>query len=339
MNKLVSIIEEDVERICSKVDLTRLAGARILVTGASGLVGTYLLACLKKVPVRVIAVMQNEPLPYFKELITNKVSLLYGDLTDYDFCRRLPSVDCVIHAAGYAQPGKYMADPIKTLKLNTVVTLQLFEKLTTEGKFLFISTGQVYNGLPNPPFKEDQIGRTSTTDPRSCYIESKRCGEAISYEYRIKGYDAKIARLSLAYGPGTKPGDCRALNVFIQKAIEGKIDLLDSGAALRTYCYVSDAVEIIWHILLDGKEPIYNVGGNSRTTIKGLANKIGILLSAPVIFPSALQTLVGSPTDEYVDMTKVENEFLKKDYIPLDIGLIRTIEWQQALYSSLKEKP
>jgi len=204
--------------------------------------------------------------------------------------------------------------------------------LNVNGKFLFISTSELYSGLPHPPYNESQIGTTNTTHPRSCYIEGKRCGEAICNAFRQNGVAAKSARLALAYGPGTRPDDKRVLNAFIEKAFKGKITLMDQGNAKRTYCYVSDAVEILWNILLKGTEPLYNVGGFSHTTISELAEKIGTYLNIPVEYPDKEQDLVGAPDDVYLDMNKVKQEFRKTDWVNFDEGLQRTINWQKELY-------
>ena len=106
----------------------------------------------------------------------------------------------------------------------------------------------------------------------------------------------------------------------------------DMGAVKRTYCYVSDAVEILWHILLRGKEPIYNVGGIDRTTISELAQKIGDYLKVPVEFPKVSYVLGGAPEDVFLDTSLVKRDFNKTDYIPFNVGLAQTIDWQMALY-------
>lgn len=346
MDKLLKIIEKDAESICSKIDLSEVLGKKILLTGASGLIGIYLAACLNYLVekrggrVEICAVMQNSPLPYQKKILDNlKAEIFIGDLANYNFCLNLPSADFIIHAAGYGQPGKFMADQIKTLKLNTLATFALFEKLSPDGKFLYLSSSEVYSGLLNSPYKETDIGSTNTDHPRSCYIEAKRCGEAICQAYRSLGINAKSTRLSLAYGPGTKPNDARALNNFIQKGLVGEIKLLDSGQAKRTYCYVADAVEILWRILLNGKDGIYNVGGTSKITIAELARLIGQYLKVPVRFPdSSNKAPSGNPDDVRLDLTKIKEEFGKKDFVPLEIGLKNTIEWQRELYKTMKSK-
>jgi len=339
-NPLVSIIEYDAKKILGAAGLQNLAGKSILITGASGLLGAYFLASLRErvsehgTQFQVTAVVHSElatPINCFLDF--EGACVVRGDLTDLNFVDGLGQFDYIIHAAGYGQPGRFMEEPVKTLMINTSTTLALFDRLEAGGHFLFVSTSEVYSGLPNPPYKETQIGTTNTTHPRSCYIEAKRCGEAICNAYRARGVNASSARLALAYGPGTKFGDRRVLNAFIERGLtQGKIALQDTGAARRTYCYVSDAVEILWHILLRGNEPIYNVGGSSRTTIAELALKVGHYLGVPVEFPADSRELEGTPEDVYLDMSLVKSGFRKTQYVSLDEGLARTIEWQKALY-------
>ena len=109
--------------------------------------------------------------------------------------------------------------------------------------------------------------------------------------------------------------------------------MLDNGEAKRTYCYITDAVEVLWHILLKGEEPVYNVGGLSNITIADLARKIGKHLNIPVVFPeTSSKKISGAPIDVSLNMTKVKQEFGKTKYVPFDEGLERTIEWQKELY-------
>jgi UDP-glucuronate decarboxylase len=330
--------------IMKNIDLSEIEGKTLLLTGASGLLGVHFLACLKHASYamtkfKVIAVVNREPLPHVQELLDYEgTRIMQGDLADVDFCRSLPQADYIIHTASYGQPIRLMENPIKTLKLNTMATLELFEKLLPNGKFLFVSTSELYMGLSNPPFKETDIGTTNTNHPRSSYIEAKRCGEAIVNAYRARGVDAKSARLALAYGPGTRLDDKRAISSFIQKAFNGEIALLDHGKATRAYCYVSDVVEIMWNILLRGTEPVYNVGGISRMTIAEAAQLVGHLMHVPVNFPSVSEVLKGAPEQVWLDMSKARIEFGKTEYVPVDAGLMQTIEWYKALMKQSSEE-
>ena len=229
--------------------------------------------------------------------------------------------DAIIHVAGYAQPAKFMADEIGTLGVNTSMLMELFKHLKPGGKLLYASSSEVYNGTP-PPQNEAQIGTTDPTHPRACYIEGKRCGEAICMAYKRKGYDVKIARISLTYGP-TRKGDTRALNYFIEQALTGTIKLLDKGEAKRTYLYIDDCVKILWDILLKGKSIIYNVGGISRTTIAELAETIGRLTGAEVIYGD--KGLDGAPDDVCLDLSLIQKEFGPIEFTSLEEGLKKTI--------------
>jgi UDP-glucuronate decarboxylase len=342
MNRLAELILDDASLVVGKLNHDELSRKRVLITGASGLIGTHLLASLSYLrseaglPLKVYGVVNSEPEEYFVDIAEfGDAEILRGDLTDPGFVRSLPESDLIIHAAGYGQPGKFLQDPAKTIALNTSTLLGLLEKVTVGGKLLFLSTSEVYTGAPRPPYRETDIGNTNTDHPRACYIEAKRCGETICIAYRQKGIDAKSARIALAYGPGTRAGDRRVINEFIHRGIEGEISLLDHGQARRTYCYVADAVEILWDILLTGADPIYNVGGSSRVTIRELALKIAEYLSVSVSFPSDIpEGLAGAPEDVFLDMTKAKREFGKSEYVDLAQGLERTIEWQKLYYSS-----
>jgi UDP-glucuronate decarboxylase len=341
---LADFISDDAKCIVERVGFSEIKGKSVLITGASGLVGHYLAAAfnlaarLGQRPSKVFLVTKN-PLPdYFKFLTESlPVTLLQGDLTEDLFLQGLPEVDFIIHGAGYGQPKKFMFDAVKTLKINTYSTFRLLEKLNPSGKFLFISSSEIYSGLAHPPYREDQVGLTNTNHPRSCYIEGKRSGEAIVNAYRSRGIVAKSVRLSLAYGPGTKADDDRVLSNFIKRAVlEKQISLMDQGAAHRTYMYITDAAEFILDVLFRGKSDIYNVGGTSHTTIAELAKEVGKTLNVPVSFPESTGGgLAGAPDDVFLDMSKASVEFGPRESVDLTQGLKRTIEWQKALYTTL----
>jgi UDP-glucuronate decarboxylase len=324
------------------VPIHQLEDKTIMITGASGIIGTHFLYALNSIQrelgirVKVIALVNRE-IPKHLALLSkeNSIEFLVGDLAVESFVCNLPEADLIIHAATYGQPGMFLEHPEITIKLNTYVTLTLFERvLTKNGKFLFISTSEIYSGLLNPPFFETQIGTTTPNHPRACYIEAKRCGEAIVNVYRKKGYDAKSARLSLAYGPGTRSGDRRVLNNFIEKAfVEKEIRLLDKGNARRTYCYVSDAVNMMWRILLEGKECVYNVAGCSTVTIAELARLVGEIAGVHVVFPDKeADSISGAPEDVRLDISRFSSEFGKREFIDLERGLKNTLDWQRSLY-------
>jgi UDP-glucuronate decarboxylase len=341
MSNLTDIISNNAVTILKKIDLEELQGKTILVTGASGLIGIHFLACLKRVsemlekPINVIGIVNRKPLSFVKEFFDYEGAvMLQGDLTDIDFCKGLPRADYIIHAASYGQPIRFMENPLDTLKLNTLTTFILFDKLNQGGKFLYVSSSELYIGLTNPPFNETQIGTIATDQPRSCYVEAKRCGETIVNVYRKKGVNAKSVRLAAAYGPGTRMDDKRVISSFIQKAFQKDLKLLDQGRAVRAYCYVTDAVEIMWEVLLHGIDAVYNVGGVYKNTIAEVAKTIGKVMNVPVVYPDLTDEVNGSPEESWLDMTKVQREFIKTDYVALEEGILQTIEWYRLLQNS-----
>jgi len=332
-----NIIKDDIEGIFEKIDFTELKDKSILITGASGLVGVYTVSCLKEIykdlNIKIYVWVRNEIDSKFIELF-NDCYVIKKDITERSSFNDLPNFDYIIHAAGYGQPGKFLENKIKTITLNTTATINLFNKLNKNGKFLFVSTSELYSGLETENITEQEIGNTNTNHPRACYIEGKRCGETICYAHLEKGVDVKIARLSLAYGPGTKKNDHRVLNSLIEKGLKkNNIELMDSGDAIRTYCYITDVIEMFWNILFNGKDVLYNVGGTSKTTILDLAKLIGKNLNKEVIVPKINQELVGNPKIVNISLKKYIDEFKKDDFKPLEEGIINTIEWQKFLYN------
>ena len=342
---MLDLINLECRDISKKIDFSSLRNKKILITGASGIMGIYMLSCLKSVQkelnIGIYCWVNNELEPAFKELFDGTV-IIKGDICNdglltevYDsLCETLGGFDFIFHAAGYAQPNKFLENKVKTIELNTASTTRLFKMLNKGGTFVFMSTSEVYSGLDNDSITENDIGNSKPDHPRSCYIEGKRCGESICHALSGENVKVKIIRLSLAYGPGTKKNDQRVLNSLFQKAFEKeRIDLLDSGSSLRTYGYISDIIEMVWNISLFGKQIVYNVSGESKTNILELATIIGELTGVEVYAPKDdVNSLAGTPKNVNLSLNRYFNEFNKIDFIPLREGLRRTMEWQKGLY-------
>ena len=311
----------------------------MLVAGATGIIGTYLMATLLEMqgrgkgPAHITAVSRSGLPAALLDLGSSTV--VVADLAHTPALAALPKFDFVVHAAGYGQPGKFTVNPVATLALNTAGTIELASHVAPGGRMLFISTSEIYSGLEAPPFFEDQVGTTNTDHPRASYIEGKRAGEAVMSAFTQGGdMQGTSARLALAYGPATRLDDSRVLNEFIRSALSQKvIRLRDSGTAMRTYCYVTDAVEMLLNIWLHGSEAIYNVGGTSRTSIADLARSIGEIAGAEVEIPESGTGQTGAPDDVWLDLRKTVELSGKSDFVPLRVGLERTVAWQRDLYS------
>lgn len=328
---MTSLLESNADEALRRVDTFKLGGKSVLLTGATGLIGVNLAAAFNRVGVRLVTPKRGVP--------------------------QIGSFDYVVHAAGYAQPVKFMADPMATIAVNTSMLAELLGRLKPEGRLLFLSTSEVYSGNQRGLHREEDIGATNPSHARGCYIESKRCGEAMCHAARADEKMALIARVSSVYGPGVRAKDTRVMSQFIDAALkQDEIILQDGGAARRVFCYVSDAVEMLLNILLHGEGAIYNVGGpamnermgsaigniNGETTIIALARKIGEIVKVPVKVPVISKArssytgsaLAGAPLHVGLDLGRYLREFGKDAWVPLDDGLRRTIEWHRALAST-----
>ena len=333
-----NIITKDCLNILNNVDLSSLKNKKILITGASGLIGVYIVSCLTSANLNNdIHCWVNSEIDLNFQKIFKNCSIIKGDITSDQFFESISyknKYDLIIHAAGYGQPNKFLLDKIKTIKINTTVTQKLFEMLKENGSFVFFSTSEIYSGLEKDNISEEDIGTTTPQHIRAAYIESKRCGETIcnSFSEMYPNKNVKILRLSLAYGPGTKANDQRVLNSLIQKGLyNDTINLLDDGSSLRTYGYISDIIEMFWNILLFGKNKVYNLCGISKTSIFELSQIIGNQLNKNVVI-SNKNNLLGSPKNVNLNLQRYYDEFNKNRFISLEDGIKNTIEWQRKIY-------
>jgi nucleoside-diphosphate-sugar epimerase len=330
----MDFLKKELNKIIGDIDFSYLKDKKVLITGASGLVGFYLSQCLKELQkelnIKIYLSYKNSIPDYLKQYFNFQYTELKGDITTLKL--KPEYFDVIIHSSGYAQPSKFLDDRIKTIKINTEATITLLNSLKKDGKFLFVSSSEVYSENNNSNITESDIGISTPEHNRACYIESKRCGETICHSYARAGYDVKIARLSLAYGPFTKKGDGRALSNLIDKGLNKEyIELLDDGSSLRTCCYITDIIEMFWNIILHGKEVTYNTGGINHVSIKELADIIGQKLNKEVKIPPIINRLVGSPKVVNISIDKYLKEFNKKSFTDINEGLSKTIEWNKTL--------
>jgi UDP-glucuronate decarboxylase len=331
MKNRLDIIYEDAAEVIKKVDFNWLEGKAVLVTGATGLLGTHFLATLALLKERgmnidVTGQYHSEPAAYTQEIVKRGGFELW-----HNTC---VMADAVIHLSGYAQPSVFTTNPVETIRINTAVIDGLLEHLNPGGKLLFISSSEVYSGYSGYIATEDGIGSSTLSHPRACYIEGKRCGEAIVNAYRQNGVDAKSVRLGITYGPGTRQNDQRAMCQFIRQALtEKRIEMKYSGRQTQSFCYIRDAVELMWQVLLHGTEAVYNVGSPFMTSMYEIAERIAIDTSAELCI-SSREEMQGS-TGIRMSMERANTEFGKLPYMGLGYGLERTIDWNRGFYEAI----
>jgi len=329
------MIGNDVFKIVQAVSLGSLAGKTILVTGASGLLGTYIASTLSEIGgrYRLDLYLQSRTKLKLPGDTPNYRNVI-ADLSNEADCRRLPNADVIICAHSYAQPLRFIAEPLASMRASGYGLMALLEKCNVGGRFMFISSSEVYCDSPHqPPFLEDRCGIAAPYHPRACYIMAKQWGEALTYLYRQRGISTVSVRPGITYGPGFRQGDRRSWAEFIQRAFEAKfIRLRDAGEVRRTMCYISDGIEMLFRLLLYGTQSVYNLGGGSTHSVAEIAKTIGEHTGATVFVPTENNGVAGTPDNLALSMSRYNHEFGAMNYIPLDEGMQRTAEWYQSEY-------
>jgi len=189
-------------------------------------------------------------------------------------------INFIIHAASPASPKHYLQKPVETIRANTDGTRLLLDLAKEQqASLLFLSSGAVYGATPalEDPIRETDFGSEDPLSPRACYSESKRLAETLCRAYHTQfGVDARIARISHCYGPGMRLDDGRAIADIMADILSKRGIRLDSdGSSTRPFCYVSDTVRGLFHVLLRGcAGEAYNVGETQEISILDLAKKM-----------------------------------------------------------------
>ena len=306
-------------------NLKYFEGKKILITGASGVVGYNLCKKLLDIPYCDVHVNYLNPLGInFKDLLRVSNHYIF-DITDLDKIKYLPKFDIIFHCSGYGQPQKFVKNPSKTFILNTLSLQSLTAK--AKEQFIFISTSEIYSESDGN--SEDTNVVINPKNTRNCYTLSKLFGESL-LAFGDPNLNHKSIRLCLCYGPGFKSDDKRVLSEFIIKGYaNNEIFLLDEGSALRSYIYVDDCIDGILNIAASGKLNIYNIGGKDLLTIKDLAEFIGEILNCKVNIGESKNKLVNSPSKACVDISRYEQEFGQLNKTSLKDGLKKCIEWHK----------
>lgn len=332
------IIEQDCREILRRVDVEKVRNKKILVTGANGFLGQYIVSLFSFVNkeiglgCKIDAVSLNAPNKIISSLMGRDKNINYSRV-DLSKPFKLEGYDYIFHAAGYGQPAKFVDDPLSLVKINVDATASLLEA-SPKAIFVFFSSAEIYGEIPPEkiPVREDFNGNCFLHTPRSVYAESKRLGEALCAAYKRKdGVNAKIVRISHVYGPGLPPHDKRVMSEFIRKASSEKsLKLLDEGKAMKTYGYIADVVSMILFVAFEGKEMVYNVGGKDSLSIFDLAKKIAKYFKIKVEAPkdsSQLSHIGKEPSIVKLDLSKIKREMKKFKFTQFSEGLTRTIEW------------
>jgi len=334
---------EDINAIAS-IDLKwdKLKKKSILITGATGLIGTFLIDLLMyrnnkyndEIIIYAIGRNKEKALTRFKEYFNSSFFIFIQQ--DIQSPLELnASVDFIIHGASNTHPIAYANEPINTILLSILGTKSILDFTSTHHvkRTLFLSTVEIYgeNLGDVEIFKEDYCGYIDCNTLRACYPESKRAAEALCQAYiNEKKTDIVIARCCRVYGPTMTDDDSKVIAQFIRNTINNEnIVLKSKGDQLYSYCYVADICSALLVLLLNGKNgEAYNISDiDCNISLLQIAAIISEYTDKEIVFdiPSAVESAGYSKvTKALLDSSKLQEIGWVPKY-RIEEGIIRTL--------------
>jgi UDP-glucuronate decarboxylase len=307
---------------------------RILVTGGAGFLGSWMCETLLLSGAAVTCIdnfasgqmsniqplMDNERFRFIEHDISVPIALD----TPYDY---------IFHMASRASPFEFEHFPIQILKANTMGVLVALGIAKKHGaNLLFTSTSEVYGNPDIVPTPESYYGNVNPIGPRGCYDEAKRCGEAYVMAYRKQhNLDTRIARIFNTYGPRIRMDGIygRVIPRFIGQALNGDpITVFGDGSQTRSFTYVTDQIEGLLRLAsMDAaRGQVINIGNVNEIMVLALAKKVIEITgsSSTISFHPLPQD---DPLRRRPDVTRAKQILGWEPKVPLEKGLVRTIEW------------
>lgn len=261
------------------VDIRKLYHKSVLITGATGLIGSFAADLLlyanreENAGIEIYLLARDEG--RLKERFTSSLKDKKLHFVVQDVTKPLEltiPVDYIIHAAGDGFPAAFREHPVETMTPALFGTYQLLQYAKAYGlqKFLYISSGEVYGKTAGDvhAFSEEECGYLDNMTVRSCYPMAKRCAETLCVSFGEQyGIPIVVARPSHTYGACTSARDNRATVQFLEQAAAGEqITLYSRGEQMRSYTYVADCVSAIFTVLVKGMNgEAYNIANAVST--------------------------------------------------------------------------
>ena len=267
------VVAHDVDEILARdLPWERLAGTTVLVTGAGGMLPSYVVRTLlalndrQGAGVRVLGLVRDaaRAARVLGDLLGRPdLELLVQDVAAPVVVRG--RLDHVVHGASAARPALHGSDPVGTFRANVLGTLNLLDLCVEHASvgLVLMSSAEIYGAQPEGAglIDEQSYGGFDLLQSRACYSEGKRAAETACAVYGVQhGLRNRVVRFGHVYGPGMAGDDGRVQADFAASVVEGRDIVLNSdGSAVRTYTYVADAVAGLFYAMLAAEEIALNV--------------------------------------------------------------------------------
>ena len=313
-----------------------LDGARVVVTGAAGFLGSHLTDELLRRGAHVVGIdnLSTGSERNLEHLVGHaRFTFIRHDVTNYLF---VPGqLDAVVHMASPASPIDYLQLPIQTLKVGSIGTHNaLGLALSKDARFMMASTSEVYGDPQVHPQPESYWGHVNPIGPRGVYDEAKRFSEALAFAYhRSHGLVIRVPRIFNTYGPRMRMDDGRAVPTFISQALAGQpLTVHGDGKQTRSLCYVDDLIGGLVSLLVSETTGPVTIGSSYELTMLELAEAIIAATGS-----SSVIDYVDRPTDDpevrRPDTTLAERALGWSAAITPEDGIGRTVAWYRSMPS------
>ena len=325
----------------STVALSGLRGRSVLVTGATGLLGSWLSAALVDGGARVVALRRDQPAISALELlgVAGRVDIVSGDVCDERLVARTLGeyeVDSVFHLAAQTLVPVANRAPSATYETNVRGTWTVLEACRSHGvrAVIVASSDKAYGRQDRLPYREDQPLRAAFP-----YDVSKAAADLIARSYwHTFGVPAAVTRCANLYG-GADLNRSRLVPEAVAAALGGRAPVIRSdGSPERDFLYVADAVAAclaIWGAVSDG---VPGAAGEAFNAGGGRPHRVGdvVALISRLTGAAAAPRILGHGVPEgeidrqWVDASKLTRLTGWRPRIGLEQGLAATLDWYRA---------
>ena len=318
----------------SDVPAPPFSGRRLLLTGGAGFIGSHLAERLLATnQVVVLDTLRRNALASAGLDRHPNLTLIQGDVTDLGVMQKaVEGCDAVIHLASIAGVDTVLKNPVLTMRVSLVGTMNALEAAQAAGtvkRFIDFSTSEVFGRYAYNVTEWDATTLGAVGEARWTYAVAKLATEHLAMNYwKQYGLPSCSIRPFNIYGP-RQVGE-GAVHHFIVRALKGEpLQVHNDGAQIRAWCYIDDIVEGILTALVkeEAVGHAFNIGNpRSTLTIHSLAKEILRLSSSS----SRLEFVHRDQADVELRIPNIEKARELLDFRPrvdLEEGLLRTVYW------------